>query len=90
MRNALHIVRMNKKHYAMQWRLNAVHANTGTRCADYYYFSSRSERDKWASEGALYRGRGFREHVSANDPELRRLQNLERAREEVGLWIEKH
>ena len=81
---------MNRKHYAIQWRLDAVDANTGRRCASYYWFATRFERDEWVSEGALYRGAGYREVLKASDPELRRIQNLEHSREEVGLWIEKH
>ena len=76
------------KHYAMQWQLNAVNANTGHRCANYYWFASRRQRDAWIEEGSPYRGEGYREPVEASDSELRALQRLERAREESGLWIE--
>ena len=76
------------KYYAIQWRLNAVYASTGRRCADYYWFASRWQRDEWVNAGALYRGEGYREPVASSDSELRALQRLERAREERGLWIE--
>jgi hypothetical protein len=71
----------------MQWMYNGVDIDTGRRYANYYWFPSRSERDQWVSEGTYYRGRGFRETVSGRDTELRRLQNLERAHGERGLWI---
>lgn len=72
----------------MQWRLNAVDVNTGRRCADYFWFSSRRERDAWVEEGAFYMGRGYREPVASSDTELRARQRLERSREERGLWVE--
>jgi hypothetical protein len=72
----------------MQWRLNAVDANTGRRCADYYWFASRSERDQWVSGGASYRGAGFRELVAGRDAELRRLKMREIRFNERGTWIE--
>lgn len=82
-------VRMEtSKHYAMQWRHNAVDGNTGRRCADYYWFPSRKERDAWVEEGAPYVGPGCREPVASSDSEIRVLQRLERAREERGLWIQ--
>jgi hypothetical protein len=74
----------------MQWRLNGVDANTGSRCADYYWFTSRFERDEWVSGGALYQGAGFREPVAGRDPELRRLYWRERSNGERGMWIVKH
>ena len=81
-------IRLGTQHYAMQWRHNAVDANTGRRCADYFWFASRKQRDAWVEDGAPYRGRGYREPVPASDSELRALQRLELAREERGLWIE--
>ena len=79
---------MKIKYYAMQWRLNGLDANTGRRYADYYWFSSRWQRDAWVEAGALYRGEGYREPVAGRDPELRRLYWRERDRGEWGLWIE--
>ena len=77
-----------KKHYAIQWIHYAVDGNTGRRCARYYWFPSRLERDAWVEDGAPYRGAGCREPVASSDSELRALQRLERAREKRGLWIE--
>ena len=79
---------MKIKYYAIQWRLNGVDANTGRRCADYYWFASRWQRDEWVNAGALYHGEGYREPVAGRDPELRRLYWRERDRGEWGLWIE--
>jgi hypothetical protein len=78
---------MKRKHYAMQWIIDAHNGEWARRCAKYYWFASRFERDNWVSEGAPYRGAGFRESLKSSDLELRRLRNLERTREEVGLWI---
>jgi hypothetical protein len=77
-----------RKYYAMQWSLNGVYANTGSRCADYYWFNSRVERDQWVSEGAPYRGAGFRELVAGRDAELRQLKRRETRWNERGTWIE--
>ena len=76
------------RYYAMQWHIDGVHALSGRRCANYFWFSSRVERDAWVDKGFAYRGKGYREAVPASDAELRALQRVEKTREEKGLWIE--
>jgi hypothetical protein len=77
-----------RKHYGIQWLLNGVDANTGARCANYYWFATRSERDNWVSEGAPYRGAGFRETLPANDLELRLFLRRDQSDETIGLNVQ--
>lgn len=76
-----------RRHYAMQWRRDAVDGNTGRRCANYYWFPSRWQRDAWVDAGAPHRICRWREPVAARDSDLRALQRLERARGKKGFWI---
>lgn len=82
------IWKMRNKYYAMQWFFDGVD-DKGRRCARYFWFPTRSERDSWVEMGAPYRGPGYREPVAGRDSELRRLYWRERHRGERGVWIER-
>jgi hypothetical protein len=76
-----------KKHYAFLWWIYARHSNTGFRIGRYYYFLTRQERDKWVEGGNPYLDAGNREAIPARDSELRMLQRIEKAQDQVGEYI---
>lgn len=76
-----------KKHYAFLWWVYARSINTQTRTGRYYYFQSRQERDKWVEGGNPYLDAGHREAIPSSDSELRMLQRLEKAQDQVGEYI---
>jgi hypothetical protein len=76
------------RYYAFLWWLYGVNANTGARIGRHYYFASRQERDKWVEDGNPYKDAGHREAIPSSDSELRMLQRMEKAPEQVGWYIE--
>ena len=77
-----------RKHYAFLWWIYARSLNTQTRTGRYYYFLTRKERDAWVADGNPYRDAGHREAIQSSDSELRSIQRMEKAREQVGWYIQ--
>ena len=78
-----------RRHYAMEWWMNAVHAHSGVRYAAYYSFPSAAARDAWVENGAPYRGSGFREALPASDTELRAALRRDDIQGCFGLRVER-
>lgn len=71
---------MTKSYYAMSWIYGeGMHTESGRRAAAYCQFSSRAERDEWVANGPPYRSAGgYRDAVSASDPDVRRTSARDR------------